>query len=231
MTDDGTGPAGTPNAAGEPEQGQAGVADELRGASHDVSREAQAAGHALRQQASGLAGTIRQGMSEQAARQKNGIADRLGAVAERAQRTAGDLRQDEPWLGNLLERGADELAGMAEELRRQDVADLMGSVEVFARRQPALFMGASVALGFALTRVVGAGSSGGDYREERYRRDLPTRYDEDLYSHRPAGEFESRRGTSPVTQPTQSATQPGQTVTQPGQTARPSPATTSGSNI
>jgi hypothetical protein len=96
-------------------------------------------------------------LSAQGARQKNGVADRLSAIAERAHCSAGDLRQDEPWLGNLLERGADELAGMAEELRQQDIADLIGSVEVFARRQPALVMGATVALGFALTRLIGGG--------------------------------------------------------------------------
>ena len=38
---------------------------------------------------------------------------------------------------------------------------ILGSVEVFARRQPALFMGATVALGFALTRFVGAGPVAG----------------------------------------------------------------------
>jgi hypothetical protein len=41
------------------------------------------------------------------------------------------------------------------------VPGILGSVEVFARRQPALFMGATVALGFALTRFVGAGPVAG----------------------------------------------------------------------
>ena len=68
-----------------------------------------------------------------------------------------DLRREEPWLGDLLGRGAAELEGLAAELRRNEVGDLMGSVETFARRQPALFMGATVALGYALTRFVGIG--------------------------------------------------------------------------
>ena len=105
-------------------------------------------------------------MSDQVEYQKNGIADRLSAVAERAQTSAGDLREQEAWLGNLLGRGANELQGLAEEIRRNDVADLLGSVEVFARRQPALFMGASVALGFALTRFVGSGPTAADRYDE-----------------------------------------------------------------
>ena len=164
------------------EHRQGGVIDELRGAAQSMTHEAQAAGQTIRQEASGLAGTLRQGLTDQAAHQKNHIADRLSAVAERAQRTAGDLRQDEAWLGNLLVRGADELAGMADELRRQDIADLMGSVEVFARRQPTLFMGAAVAMGFALTRVVAAGSVASHHDDERYRRTGPTGYGHDRYS-------------------------------------------------
>jgi len=224
MTNEGTGPAGTTGAAGQPTHGQGGVVDEIRGASKDVARDAQAAGQTLKQEASGLAGTIKQGLSEQAARQKNGIAERLNAIAERANRTAGDLREDEPWLGNLLGRGADELAGMAEDLRRQDIGDLMGSVGLFARRQPALFMGASVALGFALTRVVGAGSVPNDRDEDRYRRNLPTQYGNDVYSRTAPSVSEPRRDTSQATHPTH--------VTQPGQAAKQTPAgAVSGSNI
>lgn len=132
--------------------------EEIRGASQDVAREAKATGDSLRREGAGLAGTIRQGLSDQVEQQKNGLADRLSTVAERAQRSAADLRRDEPWLGDLLGRGANELEGLASDLRRNEIGDLMGSVETFARRQPALFMGATVALGYALTRFVGAGA-------------------------------------------------------------------------
>ena len=114
-------------------------------------------------------------MSDQVEHQKNGIADRLSAVAERAQKSASDLRDQEAWLGNLLGRGADELQGLAEEIRRNDVAGLLGSVEVFARRQPALFMGATVALGFALARFVGSGPTAADRYNEPTARENAAR--------------------------------------------------------
>jgi hypothetical protein len=147
-----------------------GVTDEIKGAAGDMAREARAAGEAVRQEVSNLGGTIKQGLSDQVERQKNGIADRLSAVAERAQTSASDLRTQEAWLGNLLGRGADELAGIAEEIRRNDVPGLLGSVEVFARRQPALFMGATVALGFALTRFIGGGPTDADTSREHIGR-------------------------------------------------------------
>ena len=137
------------------------VAEQAKGAVSDVAREARATGSSLHKEASGLGNTIKQGLSDQVERQKNGIADRLSVVAERVQRTAGDLQEQEAWLGSLLGRGASELEGIADEIRRNDVPGILGSVEVFARRQPALFMGATVALGFALTRFVGAGPVAG----------------------------------------------------------------------
>jgi hypothetical protein len=162
MTDHGA-KASSTTMPGTPGSDQArGMSQEMKGAAADVAREARAAGEAVREEASGIGSTIKQGLSEQVERQKNGIADRLSAVAERAHQTAGDLRGQEAWLGGLLGRGADELAGIADEMRRNDVAGLMGSVEVFARRQPALFMGATVALGFALTRFVSGGPTPAD---------------------------------------------------------------------
>ena len=142
-----------------------GMIGQVKGVAQDVAEQARAAGSSLLDEASSLGGTIKQGLSDQVEHQKNGIADRLSAVAERAQTSAGDLRDQEAWLGNLLGRGADELASIAEEIRRNDVAGLWGSVEVFARRQPALFMGATVALGFALTRFVGGPAASDSYGE------------------------------------------------------------------
>ena len=149
----------------------AGVAEQAKGAARDVAQEAQAAGSSLRREVGGLGSTIKQGLSDQVERQKNGIADRLGLVAERVRATAGDLREHEAWLGGLLGRSASELQGIADEIRRNDVPGILGSVEVFARRQPALFMGATVALGFALTRFVGAGPVERDDRGEAWRDD------------------------------------------------------------
>lgn len=155
MTDEATTPRGDPADAARPMRAQGekgGDAARERPRGRPASEESSG-----REEAMGIASALRQGLSDHVESRKNGIADRLSAVAARAQRSAGDLRRDEPWLGELVGRGAEELDALASELRHNDVGDLMGSVETFARRQPALFMGATVALGYALTRFVGGG--------------------------------------------------------------------------
>jgi hypothetical protein len=147
-----------------------GIIEVVKGAAYDVAEQARAAGSSLLDEASSLGGTVKQGLSDQIKRQKNGIADRLSAVDERAQTTANDLRDQEAWLGNLIGRGADELDGIAEEIRRNDVTSMLGSVEVFARRQPALFV-ATVALGFALARFIGGGLTAADGYNEPFARE------------------------------------------------------------
>jgi hypothetical protein len=134
-----------------------GVKEEAKGAARDVMGEARATGSTLKQEASGLTGSLKEGLSSQARAQKDNVADRIGSVAQRVHQTADDLREREGWLAGLMDRGAQELDSIADDVRRSDVSSLMDSMEVFARRQPALFMGASVALGFALSRVARSG--------------------------------------------------------------------------
>lgn len=136
------------------------VVGEVRGAARDVLHETRAAGATLKSEAGGLTQTLKDGLVAQAEERKNAIADRIGRIAERVQSSAGDLRDDEAWLAGWMDRGAQELGSLADEIRRNDVPGLVGSAEVFARRQPAVFVGAAVALGFAITRVLRGGDSG-----------------------------------------------------------------------
>ncbi len=77
--------------------------------------------------------------------------------------SASELRQRDAWLAGILGRGADELDGLARSLKDRDLGDIVTSLDRFARRQPGLFMGAAVGLGFALTRLA---KSSADRRHE-----------------------------------------------------------------
>ncbi len=136
-------------------QGEArNIAAEAKGAARDVADEAREIGSSVKSEALGVVSAVRQGLADKAEEQKDGVADRIGAIADRAHSTADELRDREAWLAGLIDRGARELDGFADAVRHRDINTIWSSLESFGRRQPALFMGAAVAAGFALTRLV-----------------------------------------------------------------------------
>jgi len=69
-------------------------------------------------------------------------------------------------VADYIQRAADGLERFSDAVRHRDVSSLMGDAEDFARRQPAVFIGAGVAVGFMLARFLRSSS---ERREaERY---------------------------------------------------------------
>jgi len=60
----------------------------------------------------------------------------------------------------MVQGATDEVHRLADRVHGQDVGQMITEVETFARTRPALFFGGAFALGFALTRVLGAPSEG-----------------------------------------------------------------------
>lgn len=85
------------------------------------------------------------------AREKAG--DASHTTAERLRGLADQAGQDLPWLATALGKSATGLDKVTDSLTRGDIRQCMSELSDFARRQPAVFLGASVALGFALSRV------------------------------------------------------------------------------
>jgi hypothetical protein len=74
-------------------------------------------------------------------------------TASALRRAAGDVETDNAWLGTILRKSADGLEQATQSLSGGDYSRGIADLNSFARRQPAIFLGASVALGFALARV------------------------------------------------------------------------------
>jgi ElaB/YqjD/DUF883 family membrane-anchored ribosome-binding protein len=83
-------------------------------------------------------------------------AEGMEHAADAARQAAGSLRDEEAWLARLVDQGADKLSALAQSLRTNDPKALLSKTEEFARREPVLFTGAAVAIGFALARAATA---------------------------------------------------------------------------
>jgi ElaB/YqjD/DUF883 family membrane-anchored ribosome-binding protein len=82
-------------------------------------------------------------------------------AADAAREAARSLRDQEAWLARMIGQGADRLSEFAGTLRTNEPQALLGKAEEFARRQPVLFTGAAMAIGFALARAAAAAARSG----------------------------------------------------------------------
>lgn len=80
-------------------------------------------------------------------------ADQTRTAATKLRDTANGLDGEVPWMKTALEKTADGFERLNSALGSGDVNELFDTVKDFAKRQPALFLGLSVAAGFALARV------------------------------------------------------------------------------
>jgi hypothetical protein len=127
--------------------------DALQGIGADALSAATETIHDAQGRAMNLGSDIAKQAASVAESQKDGVADRLEGVAGIFNRSGEELREKEELLALVIDRGADEMTKLAKSLRSNDFKSLFEDLQSLARRQPALFMGTSVAAGFALTRV------------------------------------------------------------------------------
>ncbi len=119
----------------------------------DVASDAQ-------ERASSLLTAAGEKASSVAEEQKGNVAGYLEDVAKAVHRSGEQLEGHQDWIAQMVERGADELGALASTLRANDLQSLLGDLRALAKRQPALFVGASMAAGFALARVGRLAASG-----------------------------------------------------------------------
>lgn len=88
---------------------------------------------------------------------KNRAADGMDHATDAVRSAAEQLQDQEPWMADLLSRGADELAQLSDALRTNDMRTLLSRAESLSRQQPMLVAGAAFAAGFAAMRATRAG--------------------------------------------------------------------------
>jgi len=110
-------------------------------------------------QAHDTAGQVTEQAKQQATSQlesqKERSVDGLVAVAQALRQTGQHLReQEQGTVGEYVEKAAERVEGLTNYLRSKDVTQLVGETQEFARRQPVMFLGTALALGFAGARFL-----------------------------------------------------------------------------
>jgi hypothetical protein len=80
----------------------------------------------------------------------------VASVADSIRRVSTDMETEQPQIAEFALTAADQAEALAGYLRENDVRQIIGSVEGFARRQPLLFLGGAFLLGMAASRFIKA---------------------------------------------------------------------------
>ena len=81
-------------------------------------------------------------------------ADYIGSIAQATGRAAHEFEAELPQAAHYIRQASEQIQGIADTVRERDVRELVGEVQDFARRQPTLFFGGAVVLGFAALRFL-----------------------------------------------------------------------------
>lgn len=154
-------PGSSTNPTG-PQQGAQGAAEKAQAKAGEVVDQA-------KETAGRVAGQVQEQATSRFEAQKERAAEGLGHVAQAVRQTGQELRkQDQDAVGRYADTAAQQIERAASFLRTRDVPQLLDEVEDVAQRQPALFVGGALTLGFLGARFL---MSSGD-RAARRRRAL-----------------------------------------------------------
>jgi ElaB/YqjD/DUF883 family membrane-anchored ribosome-binding protein len=136
------------------------LGDEIRAVAGDVREHTSG----VREQASKLADEAIEQARSAASEGKARAAQALSGVASAA-REAADKLSDNPNaapVGKFATQAADAIERFAGNLRDRDVDQLVDDVVGYVKRNPAIAVGAAVAVGFAIARLLRGSGSGGE---------------------------------------------------------------------
>jgi hypothetical protein len=91
--------------------------------------------------------------------QKSLGADYIGALAGAMNRAAGEFDTELPQAAHYIRQASEQVSGFADTVRQRDIRELAAEVQDFARKQPTLFFGGAVILGFAALRFFKSASA------------------------------------------------------------------------
>jgi hypothetical protein len=143
-----TGPA-----LAEPEGAIAKVSAQARQAGTDALAHAGKVVDDARSRGASLVGDVKDQVMTVAEGQRAGLAEQVSEVADAIHQAGDHFKGNQDWIARIVEAGATELGTLASTLRTNDLEGLMGKLQDLARRQPAIFVGAAMAAGFAAVRV------------------------------------------------------------------------------
>lgn len=134
----------------------------------DTEATGQDVRHQAEDTASALVDQAQQTATTQLSSQKEKAASMMESVALSIRESGESLRQDQPQIASLADQAANRVEGISSYVREHDIKDFVGEAERLARREPLLFLGGALALGFMAARFLKASSGSSSSGRSQY---------------------------------------------------------------
>src|SRR5512139_1850181 len=119
-----------------------------------VTRVAKDNAAQLGEAARDMANSAKDKVEAQVTQRKSIGADYIASIAQATGRAANEFEADVPQAAHYIRQASEQIQSVADTVRERHVRELVGEVQDFARRQPTLFFGGAVVLGFAALRFL-----------------------------------------------------------------------------
>jgi hypothetical protein len=124
------------------------------GLTDDVTKLAKENAAQIGDAARDLARNAKDKLGDAATQRKSIGANYIGSLAQATGQAAHAFDNDLPTAAHYIRQASEQIQGVADTVRDRDVRELVGEVQDFARKQPTLFFGGAVILGFAALRFL-----------------------------------------------------------------------------
>ena len=124
------------------------------GLTDEVTRAAKDNASQLGDAAMAMANSAKDKVEAAVSERKSLGADYIGSIAQAAGRAAYSFEAELPQAAHYIRQASEQIQGVADTVRERNVRELVGEVQDFARRQPTLFFGGAVVMGFAALRFL-----------------------------------------------------------------------------
>ena len=129
------------------------TAEEIKGHAKDAAST-------VSDMAQDAAGTAKAKIAAKSEEAKDSLASEMHDTASALRRAADEVRDGSP-QGSTFSMLANGLADMADSVKDQNVSDMVGVANSFARKNPIAFLGGAALLGFAVSRFAKASETPG----------------------------------------------------------------------
>lgn len=130
------------------------VKEKAAGLTDDLARAAKTNAAQLGDSARQFASSAKDKVEEAVTQRKSLGADYIGSIAEATAQAAQAFDTELPQAAHYIRQASEQIQGVADTVRERDMRELVGEVQDFARKQPTLFFGGAVILGFAALRFL-----------------------------------------------------------------------------